>query len=170
MILTPKETPEITSDGKTRDARAGSGSRSGRPRPQPDRYTSAKDRYIAYLVERPWTVSPTTRRNPRFLGLLLQRIDFVDGLPTIATISNSPLMGRTIGRLNSKFALDYGLRLEHQRLASSFSLRSTCGIAWTPFPESAPCSAPDTGSFMTHPVGCLHLQPLPGANYPPIMP
>jgi len=80
----------------------------------------------------------------------LQRIDFVNGLPYNRHDLEFTAYGQDHWALNSKFALDYGLRLEHQRLASSFRLAPRVGIAWTPFPGERTVFRAGYGEFYDH--------------------
>ena len=83
-------------------------------------------------------------------GRLLQRIDFVNGLPYNRHDLELTSYGQDHWALNSKFALDYGLRLEHQRLASSFRIAPRAGIALTPFRGERTVFRVGYGEFYDH--------------------
>jgi hypothetical protein len=83
-------------------------------------------------------------------GLLLQRIDFVNGLPYNRHDLELTAYGQDHWALNSKFALDYGVRLEHQRLADSLRIAPRAGIAWTPFRGERTVFRAGYGEFYDH--------------------
>jgi hypothetical protein len=83
-------------------------------------------------------------------GLLLQRIDFVNGLPYNRHDLEFTAYGQDHWALNSKFAIDYGMRLEHQRLASSFRIAPRAGLAWTPFRGERTVFRAGYGEFYDH--------------------
>jgi hypothetical protein len=83
-------------------------------------------------------------------GLLLQRVDFVNGLSYNRHDLEFTAYGQDHWALNSKFALDYGMRLEHQRLASSFRIAPRAGLAWTPFAGERTVFRAGYGEFYDH--------------------
>ena len=83
-------------------------------------------------------------------GVLLQRVDFVNSLPYTRHDLEFTAYGQDHWALNSKLALDYGLRLEHQRLASSFRIAPRAGFAWTPFPGERTVFRAGYGEFYDH--------------------
>jgi hypothetical protein len=83
-------------------------------------------------------------------GLLLRRIDFVNGLPYNRHDLEFTAYGQDHWALNSKFAIDYGLRLEHQRLASSLRIAPRAGAAWTPFRGERTVFRAGYGEFYDH--------------------
>jgi hypothetical protein len=83
-------------------------------------------------------------------GLPLQRIDFTNqGLFTRNDLEFTAY-GQDHWALNSKFALDYGLRIEHQRLASSLRVAPRAGFAWTPFENQRTVVRAGWGEFYDH--------------------
>ena len=65
-------------------------------------------------------------------GQLLEHIAFTNGLPFNRHDLEVTAYGQDHWALNSKFAFDYGLRVEHQRLAQSLRIAPRAGIVWTP--------------------------------------
>ena len=83
-------------------------------------------------------------------GQLLQRIDFANEAPYTRHDLEFTAYGQDHWALNSKIAFDYGLRLEHQRLASSFRLAPRAGVAWTPFSGERTVFRAGYGEFYDH--------------------
>ncbi len=52
--------------------------------------------------------------------------------------------------LTPKFAVDYGLRIEHQKLASSLRFAPRTGLAWTPFADQRTVFRAGFGQFYDH--------------------
>jgi hypothetical protein len=67
------------------------------------------------------------------MGRLLERIDFNNGSPFDRNDLEFTAYGQDHWAVNSKFAFDYGLRIEYQRLAEGLRLAPRAGIVWTPF-------------------------------------
>jgi hypothetical protein len=83
-------------------------------------------------------------------GRLLEQIDFANGSPFNRYDLEFTGYGQDHWSLNSKIALDYGLRLEHQRLASSFRIAPRAGVAWTPFSGERTVFRAGYGEFYDH--------------------
>jgi hypothetical protein len=83
-------------------------------------------------------------------GRLFQRIDFSNGLPYNRHDLELTAYGQDHWALNSKIALDYGVRLEHQRLADSLRIAPRAGVAWTPFRGERTVFRAGYGEFYDH--------------------
>ena len=83
-------------------------------------------------------------------GELLQRIDFRNQGPYKRTDLEFTGYVQDHWSLNSKLSLDYGLRLEHQRLASSLRLAPRAGLAWSPFSDGRTVFRTGYGEFYDH--------------------
>lgn len=83
-------------------------------------------------------------------GLLLERIEFTDRNPFSRTDLEFTTFLQDHWVLNSKLALDYGGRVEHQQLASSLRIAPRAGFAWTPFPNERTVFRAGWGQFYDH--------------------
>ena len=82
-------------------------------------------------------------------GQLLQHIAFANGNPFNRHDLEVTAYGQDHWAINSKFAFDYGLRVEHQRLAESLRIAPRGGIVWTPFTQRTVFRA-GFGQFFDH--------------------
>ena len=84
------------------------------------------------------------------LGQPLERIDFTSQAPYKRTDLEFTTYGQDHWTLTPKFSLDYGLRVEHQRLASSLRVAPRAGLAWTPFANGRTVFRVGYGEFYDH--------------------
>ena len=66
-------------------------------------------------------------------GQLLKRIEFIGGEPYHVSDLELGLFGQDHWVINSRLALDMGLRVERQGITDTFRLAPRAGLAWTPF-------------------------------------
>ena len=83
-------------------------------------------------------------------GLLLERIDFTNRNPFSRTDTEVTAFGQDHWVLSSKVALDYGFRIEHQRLAENLRIAPRAGFAWTPFADQKTVIRAGYGQFYDH--------------------
>ena len=83
-------------------------------------------------------------------GQLLQSIDFTNQGAYKRTDLEFTLYGQDHWSLSPRFSLDYGLRVEHQRLASSLRIAPRAGLAWTPFSDGRTVFRAGYGQFYDH--------------------
>jgi len=83
-------------------------------------------------------------------GLLLQRIQFSTPVAFNRTDFEITAYAQDHWSITPKFAVDYGLRIEHQKLASSLRLAPRAGIAWTPFANQQTVFRAGFGQFYDH--------------------
>jgi hypothetical protein len=83
-------------------------------------------------------------------GLLTQRIDFTNQAPFSRNDLEFTGYGQDHWALSSRIALDYGIRVEHQRLASSLRVAPRAGFAWTPFAGERTVVRAGWGQFYDH--------------------
>ncbi len=83
-------------------------------------------------------------------GNLLERIDFANTLPYKRTDLEYTLYGQDHWVLNSRLALDFGLRVEHQRLAESLRIAPRAGLAWTLTSDGRTVFRAGYGQFYDH--------------------
>jgi hypothetical protein len=81
---------------------------------------------------------------------LLQRIDFSERNPFNRTDREVTAFAQDHWALNSRFAFDYGARIEHQRLAASLRIAPRAGLAWTPFADRRTVFRTGYGQFYDH--------------------
>jgi hypothetical protein len=83
-------------------------------------------------------------------GTLLERIDFANTAPYKRTDLEYTLYGQDHWVLTPRFSFDYGLRVEHQRLAESLRIAPRAGLAWTPFSDGRTVFRAGYGQFYDH--------------------
>lgn len=83
-------------------------------------------------------------------GRLLERIDFTTPPPFGRPDLEFTGYGQDHWTLNSRVSLDYGIRVEHQRLADSLRIAPRAGLAWTPFSNGRTVFRMGFGQFYDH--------------------
>ena len=83
-------------------------------------------------------------------GALLQSISFSDQGPYKRTDLEFTGYVQDHWSLSSRFAIDGGMRVEHQRLAESLRVAPRAGIAWTPFADQRTVFRTGYGQFYDH--------------------
>lgn len=81
---------------------------------------------------------------------LLERIDFLNQGPYKRTDLEFTMYGQDHWSPSPRMAFDYGLRVEHQRLASSLRIAPRAGVAWTPSPHGRTVFRVGYGEFYDH--------------------
>jgi hypothetical protein len=81
---------------------------------------------------------------------LLERIDFANQDPYKRTDLEFTTYAQDHWSPSPRFSLDYGVRVEHQRLASSLRIAPRSGLAWTPFPDGRTVFRVGYGQFYDH--------------------
>ena len=84
------------------------------------------------------------------VGNLLERIDFKPSLPFARTDLEFTGYAQDHWTLNSHVSADYGIRVEHQRLADSLRIAPRAGLAWTPFANGRTVVRAGFGQFYDH--------------------
>ena len=83
-------------------------------------------------------------------GQLLENISFANTGPYSRTDLEVTAYAQDHWSLTPRFSFDYGVRLEHQRLASSLRIAPRSGLAWTPFSEGRTVFRAGYGQFYDH--------------------
>jgi hypothetical protein len=83
-------------------------------------------------------------------GQLGERIDFTNQAPFNRTDTEVTAYAQDHWSLTPKLSVDYGGRVEHQRLASSLRIAPRGGIAWSPFAEQRTVFRVGYGLFYDH--------------------
>ncbi len=83
-------------------------------------------------------------------GLLLETIDFQNQAPYKRTDLEFTGYGQDHWQPNSRLAFDFGLRVEHQRLAESLRIAPRAGLAYTPFSNGRTVFRMGYGQFYDH--------------------
>ena len=81
---------------------------------------------------------------------LFQRIDFANQVPYKRTDLEFTTYAQDHWSPSPRISFDYGVRVEHQRLASSFRIAPRSGLAWTPFPDGRTVFRVGYGQFYDH--------------------
>lgn len=84
------------------------------------------------------------------LGRLTQRIDFVNQAPFNRTDLEITAYAQDHWSPFKKFSIDYGARVEHQRLATSLRIAPRLGLAWSPFDSQRTVFRAGYGLFYDH--------------------
>ena len=84
------------------------------------------------------------------VGQLLENIDFLNQSPYKRTDLEFTGYAQDHWSPSAKFSIDTGLRVEHQRLASSLRFAPRAGIAWTPFKDQRTVFRAGYGQFYDH--------------------
>jgi outer membrane receptor protein involved in Fe transport len=80
-------------------------------------------------------------------GQLLENIDFTNTGPYSRADLEVTAYAQDHWSLTPRFSFDYGVRLEHQRLASSLRIAPRSGLAWTPFSDGRTVFRAGYGQF-----------------------
>ncbi len=91
---------------------------------------------------------PVQIRGPQ--SQLLERVDFINPGPYKRTDLELTAYAQDHWILTSRFAIDYGVRLEHQRLASNFRIAPRVGLAWNLTPDGKTVFRAGWGQFYDH--------------------
>ncbi|MEP6716849.1 MAG: carboxypeptidase regulatory-like domain-containing protein [Terriglobia bacterium] len=83
-------------------------------------------------------------------GSLIERISFANTPQYKRTDLEYTFYAQDHWVLTPRFSFDYGLRVEHQRLASSLRLAPRGGFAWTPFSNGRTVFRAGYGQFYDH--------------------
>ena len=83
-------------------------------------------------------------------GQLLESIDFANQAPYKRTDLEFTGYAQDHWTLGSRFSVDMGLRVEHQRLAESLRIAPRAGFAWTPFAKHKTVFRSGYGQFYDH--------------------
>src|SRR5579871_1903718 len=83
-------------------------------------------------------------------SVLTETIGFTDRNPFSRTDLEVVGFGQDHWVLSPKLALDYGFRIEHQRLAENLRIAPRAGFAWTPFPDQKTVLRAGYGQFYDH--------------------
>jgi hypothetical protein len=83
-------------------------------------------------------------------GQLLERVDFTSPPPFARTDLEVTAYAQDHWTMNSRVSLDYGMRIEHQRVADSLRIAPRAGIAWTPLANGRTVVRAGFGQFYDH--------------------
>jgi hypothetical protein len=81
---------------------------------------------------------------------LLQRIDFTNQGKYTRNDLEVTAFGQDHWSLSPRFSIDYGFRIEHQRLAESLRIAPRAGFAWNPFSNEKTVLRAGYGQFYDH--------------------
>jgi hypothetical protein len=95
-----------------------------------------------------FTYQPVDVRN--LAGRLSQRIDYLNGPIYSRHDFELTSYGQDHWNLTPKLSVDYGIRVEHQRLAQSFRIAPRTGLAWLPFAGERTVFRLGYGQFYDH--------------------
>lgn len=83
-------------------------------------------------------------------GILAERIDFTNQNPFNRSDLEVTAFVQDHWLLTPSLSVDYGARIEHQRLASSLRIGPRAGFAWSPFPDHRTVFRAGSGLFYDH--------------------
>lgn len=83
-------------------------------------------------------------------GILAERIDFTNQNPFNRSDLEVTAFVQDHWLITPSLSVDYGARIEHQRLASSLRIGPRAGFAWSPFPDHRTVFRAGSGLFYDH--------------------
>jgi hypothetical protein len=83
-------------------------------------------------------------------GLLEQQIDFTNQNPFNRSDLEVTAYAQDHWSLSPQLSIDYGARVEHQRLAESLRIAPRVGVGWSPFPDQRTVLRAGYGTFFDH--------------------